>query len=134
MIEFSRRDRSERGAALLGALLIAILYFLLMGLALAESSSVERDIHRQRARIAAEILADNGAELAAAGMVEGSGHSVEIDSTAGNAEGIYTRLPGDRFIIEAKGRSAGVAVVRASVILRGRFRGQRVEILESETW
>ncbi|HUP66118.1 MAG TPA: hypothetical protein VM557_12650 [Thermoanaerobaculia bacterium] len=134
MIEFWRRGRNERGSALLGALLIAILYFLLMGLALAESSSVERDIHRQRARIAAEILADNGAELAAAGMIERSGHSAEIETTAGKAEGTYTRLPGDRFVIEASGQSAGVAIVRARVILRGRFRGQAVEILESETW
>ncbi|HVR43784.1 MAG TPA: hypothetical protein VMS56_10110 [Thermoanaerobaculia bacterium] len=129
----SRRGRSERGFALIAALLLAVLYLSLMELTLRDTSETIRQAHRFRARISAEILAENALELAAERMVELSSKSSEIEEAEGTAEGSYQRLPGDRFELHGSATSLGAASVSASVTLRGRFVGTDVRILESET-
>lgn len=133
MIESSRRARTERGFALVSALLFALLFLGMMELALRDTTEGVRAAHRQRARLASEILADNALELAAAGMLSGLPKSEVRANADGTMTGTLAFLPGDRFELTGEGESAGVARVVTRVVLRGRIEGSSVEIRESET-
>lgn len=128
----SPRARSERGFALIAALLVAILFLSLMELTLRDTTDAIRRAHAFRARVSAEILADNAAELVAAGMAGGSGNQIDVETEAGRMKGSYIRT-GEEFEISAEGTSAGVVPITSRVVLRGRITGSQVRILESET-
>ena len=53
----------------MSVLILAILFFALMTLLLIESSEMSRRADRYRSRVLAQVLAENGAELAAQKMV-----------------------------------------------------------------
>ncbi|MGH9457011.1 MAG: hypothetical protein ACRD2J_05150 [Thermoanaerobaculia bacterium] len=133
MTASSRRGRSENGFALIAALLIAILFFSLMELTLRDTTDAIRRVHAFRARVSAEILADNAAELAAEGMLSQSANQIEVTTEAGRMTASYTRNPGDVFEITAEGTSSGPIAVSSRVVLRGRIDGSNVRILESTT-
>ncbi|HSN69224.1 MAG TPA: hypothetical protein VLV48_08270 [Thermoanaerobaculia bacterium] len=133
MTGFSFRDRDERGFVLISALLISLLFFGLIELALRDTTEAVRGAHRQRARFASEILADNGIELAAAGMVYEIPKNEVRTSRDGTTKGTFRPLPGNRFELRGEGRSAGVAEVETRVVLRGRSQGATIVIEESET-
>lgn len=133
MTGFSFRDRDERGFVLIAALLISLLFFGLIELALRDTTEAVRSAHRQRARFASEILADNGIELAAAGMVYEIPKTEERTSRDGLMRGTFRPLPGNRFELRGEGRSGGVVSVETRVVLRGRSLGSAVVIEESET-
>ena len=133
MIASSRRGRGERGFALVSALLIAFLFFGLIELTLSDTSDAVRAAHRQRARIASEILADNGIALAAAGMLSGLPQGAGRANRDGSMTGTFQPLPGNRFELTAEGTSAGTTEVTTRVMLRGRIDGNAVVIEGSET-
>jgi hypothetical protein len=126
-----RRARNERGIALVSVLIIALLFLVFLELLLAESSEAYRSAERFRARTVARIMADNGAELAAAGMVAIAGQEVKGDTDEGTMSGTYRRSmteTGDRFEIVARGASAGVAPAEARIRVEGYIDGGSVFI------
>lgn len=132
-IRSSSRDRTERGFALITALLLAILFLGMIELALADATAAQREARRFRERISSQILADNAIELAAAGMVtKESGGSFERETEAGTMNGSIKVLPGGRFELAGDGVSAGLEV-RARVELEGRVVGNQIVIQKSRT-
>lgn len=132
-IRSSFRGRTERGFALITALLLAILFLGMIELALADATAAQREALRFRERISSQILADNAVELAAAGMVtKESNASLERESDAGTMKGSFKILPGGRFELAGEGLSAGLEI-RATVELEGRVVGNRIVIQQSRT-
>jgi hypothetical protein len=122
-IRFFNRARpsSERGYALVVAIVLAVLYFGLVELMLIDSSRELSEARRFRARVIAETLAENAAELAALQLVTRQATPpFNVDSEQGAMRGSMTK-PGEGFEIRGEGVSAGVTESRASVILRGRI-------------
>ena len=132
-IRSSFRGRTERGFALITALLLAILFLGMIELALADATAAQREALRFRERISSQILADNAIELAAAGMMtKESNSSIERESDAGTMTGSFKILPGGRFELAGEGLSAGLEV-RATVALEGRVVGNQIVIQQSRT-
>lgn len=132
-IRSSFRGRTERGFALITALLLAILFLGIIELALADATASQREARRFRERISSQILADNAIELAAAGMLtKQSNSSIERETEAGRMKGSFKILPSGRFELAGEGVSAGLEV-RATVVLEGRVIGNRIVIQQSTT-
>lgn len=127
-IRTSRRFRTgERGFVLISALVIAALYFSLIELTLLDSSRRLEAAQRFRSRIAARILAENGAELAAQNMVHAASTSGEAELAAGVLEGKFERSA-DSFVLRGRGRTGGVQQASAGIEIVGRIEGQLVRI------
>lgn len=125
---FSRaRPNRERGYALISALVLAILYFGLMELLLVDSARELGEARRFRARIVAETLAENAAELAALQITSHDSTSVNAEDWQGTMKGSMTKN-GETFVIEAEGVSTGITTSRSHVIVKGRVLGQSVRI------
>jgi hypothetical protein len=120
--------RTERGFVLLAALLIAVLYFALMELLLLDSTLALQDAQRFRSRVMAATLAEDGAELAAAGMVAKSGASVDRDDLQGTVSGNYVRTGCCNYELTGKALTKGVPPASAHVRLQGRINGTTVSI------
>lgn len=124
-IRFSSRGRTERGFALISALVLAILYFALMELLLIDSSRALHEAQRFRARVVATTVAENAAELAATNMVGQYSTIVpQTDDAQGSMQANYSRkgtpTPGGyEFTIWGEGKSFGVVTERATVFLEG---------------
>jgi S1-C subfamily serine protease len=119
----------EAGFTVVAALLIAILFFGLIGLLLVESAEAYRNAQRFRARVTAFVMAGNAVEIAAAGIVSGAAHrvDVEIDGYQLTAE---VQRAGERFVITAASvRSGGGA--GASVRVEGRVVGSSIEVFRT---
>lgn len=125
------RRRGEGGFALIGALVVAILYLGLMELVLIESAAAERQAQRFRTETLAEVMAENAAELAAAGMVSNGPRQVEVETEEGILTAHAEQFSGNRFRIEASGRpqARGIAAV---VVLDGRVTGKDVQLERTE--
>lgn len=127
----SRAPRSsQRGYALISALVLAILYFALVELLLIDSARELAEARRFRARIVAETLAENGAELAALHIVtrEQPFHPVAED-WQGTISGTMTKNPlSGQFDIVGTGRTGGLTESRARVLVRGRVVGTSVRV------
>lgn len=117
----ARRSESERGYALISALVLAVLYFALMALLLLDSQRELAEARRFRARMVAETLAENGAELAALQIVTRSSADVTEDSAQGSLHGTMTKNPIDgSFTLTGEGTSGGITESKARVIVKGR--------------
>jgi hypothetical protein len=128
-ISSSRRAAtSQRGFALISALVLAFLYFALMQLLLVDASRSLHEAQRFRARIVARTLAENGAELAAINMVNQQSGAGSVNDAQGSASGTRTTDAAGKFTIKADGATAGVLTQRASVMLEGRVNGATVHI------
>lgn len=123
----SHERRSERGYALISALVLAILYFALIELLLIDSARELAEARRFRARITAETLAENGVELAALQLVSSSKHEASAEDGQGRFHGRMIRT-GNQFDIVAEGHTTGLTESRAKVIVRGRIVGSQVRI------
>jgi len=121
------RTNSEKGFALITALVLAVLYLGLIELLLIDGTRSLQEAQRLRSRVVAAALAENAAELAAEGMVGRTGADVTHQDAQGTIEGKYTRS-GDAFILIGKGRTSGVAPESATVRLHGRIVGTSVTI------
>ena len=128
-IRFSFRDRirDQRGYALISAIVLAVLYFMVMELMLIESSRTLEEAQRFRSRIVGLTLAENAVELAATDIVDRSSASIEAEDADGKMSATLTKT-GTTFRIEAKGVSSGVKPIPESVQLQGRVIGTRITI------
>jgi hypothetical protein len=128
-ISFSSRGRTDqRGFVLAAALLIAVLYFALMELLLLDSTRALQDAQRFRSHLIAATLAEDGAELAAAGMISKSGGSAERDDDAGKVVGTYVRTGCCSFELKGDATARGVPAASAHVRLQGRIQGNTIAI------
>ena len=115
----SDRERGERGFVLVSALVISLLFIGLIELVLIDSSTRMRTAQRFRARTVAEILAENGAELAARNMVSAASTSGEAQLAEGELSGELARM-GETFILRGSGVSSGVHSATVAIEIRGR--------------
>lgn len=116
------------------AIVVAVLYFGLVELMLLDSARELGEARRFRARIIAETLAENAAELAAQQIVTREATvPFNIDTEQGTISGKMTKtgspVAGERnFEIIAEGVSAGITESRVRVTLRGVVVGTQVKI------
>jgi Tfp pilus assembly protein PilX len=109
---------NERGFALVMAMVLAVLYFGLIQLLLADSSRELAAARRFRARIVAQTLAENAAEGVAAYMVNNPKPSYDEENEQGTMSGRLQK-PAGKFIIRGEGESLGLEKTKASVTLHG---------------
>jgi hypothetical protein len=128
-IRFSSRARTEsqRGFVLVIALVLAILYFMLMGLVMIDSSRAQSEAQRYRARVVAATLAENAAELACVQMVTLPSGLAMQDDQQGKILGSYRRTS-NGFEVNGEGETKGVPKQKATVLLEGHFTGNEVHI------
>lgn len=119
---FSRaRTSSQRGFALIAAIVLAVLYFALIELLLIDASRELREARRFRARIVAATLAENGAELAALGMVTmRSPDPVSAEDWQGTISGEINRS-GPAFDLIGRAETKGLERSVATVQVFGRI-------------
>jgi len=117
---FSRARTTERGFALVIALVLALLYFGLIELLMIDSSRELAAARRFRGRIVAETLAENAAEGAALRIADDTVTWTKFTRTddQGEMDG-EMRKSGNSYIITAKGISAGLESTQVSVRLQG---------------
>ncbi|MGZ5440955.1 MAG: hypothetical protein ACXW5U_11905 [Thermoanaerobaculia bacterium] len=122
------RRNDERGYALITALVLAVLYFGLIELLLLDSARELAEARRFRARITAETLAENAAELAALQIVtRETTPQFTIETEAGTISGRMTKTANE-FEIHGEGVTGGITQSTARVVLRGRVVGKDVRI------
>ncbi|MBI2214638.1 MAG: hypothetical protein HYU52_13415 [Acidobacteria bacterium] len=127
---------AERGYALLSALAIAVLFFGLITLVLWESTIRHRAAQSFRARIQAQALAENAAELAARGLADGSALSASAETDAGTMAATGTASIGldgkTYFEINAEGVARGPNGMVATVTVTGYANVSGVTITSSK--
>jgi hypothetical protein len=97
-------------------------------LLLLDSSRELAEARRFRARIVAETLAENGAELAALNIVTTEKSETTAEDWQGSFVGRMARNADGSFDIEAEGTSSGLAESKAKVLVRGRVVGGDVRV------
>ena len=123
------RTDSERGFALVWALGIAILFFLLIQLVLIDSQRELAEARRFRARIIAATLAENGAELAATRLIDDPRAGVVgAEDWQGTMSGNVLSLSGPTFVILGEGEAKGTSPTKASVTVYGQVSGNQIHI------
>lgn len=126
----ARRSESQRGYALIAAIVLAVLYLSLVELMMIDSSRELAEARRFRARIIANTLAENGAELAAVEIAnpERVSSSARASDSQGEFSGHMNKDGGGNFDIEAEGKAAGLIASEAKVLVRGRVLNGQVKI------
>ena len=122
------RTESQRGFVLVIALVLAILYFMLMGLVMIDSSRAQGEAQRFRARMMAAVLAENAAELACAQMISQKGGMATKEDNQGRMVGTYRRLTDVKFEVNGEGETRGVVRQQATVLLEGHIDGTTIHI------
>ena len=117
----SRSKHGERGIVLVAALVLAVLYFALMELMMMDASRSLNEAQRFRARVVAEALAENGAELAAAQMITRDGGTASYTDDQGTINGKYRRVDCCAYELIGTGRTTGVIPQSSTVRLQGRI-------------
>lgn len=125
----SRGRTTERGFALIWAIGVALLFFMLVSLVLIDSARELSEARRFRARIIANVLAENAAELAAERMLARPMSTVNAEDWQGTMRGGMTRDPGTgEFAIWGSGEARGTVPAKAEVKVTGSIAGNRVQI------
>ncbi|HET8774200.1 MAG TPA: hypothetical protein VFP80_10430 [Thermoanaerobaculia bacterium] len=110
------------------AIVLAVLYFALVELVLLDSQRELGEARRFRARIVAETLAENAAELAALQIVaRDSTPQFSVNAEDGTMSGRMVKSA-TGFEIHGEGTTSGITESTARVILRGRVVGTDVRI------
>ena len=116
------RTTDERGFALLWAIGLSVLFFMLIQLMLIESGRELTDAQRFRSRIVAMVLAENGAELAAKRLVDRQQTNDTDEDWQGKIHGEMRKNVASReFDIIGTGFTAGPHPTKAKVEVRGGF-------------
>ncbi len=110
------------------AIVLAVLYFGLVELLLLDSSRELSEARRFRARIVAETLAENAAELAAKDIVTRDATPQFVTETEQGTVSGKMMKSASEFVIEGQGTSSGITQSTARVVLRGRVAGTKVWI------
>ena len=122
------RTSSERGFALVAAIVLAVLYVALVELLLIDSARELSEARRFRAKVMATTLAENGAELAAAQMINRDTANVNAFDWQGTITGTLRKTPDNRFEITGTGNTTGLVKTAARVQVQGRIEGTKVKI------
>jgi hypothetical protein len=124
------RPNSQRGYALIAAIVLTVLYFGLVELMLLDSSRELGEARRFRARIIAQTLAENGAELAAVQLAlpERTAASAHAEDWQGEITGEMHKFEEGRFEIKGSGTTKGLTPIQAQVQIYGRVVGSEVRI------
>ena len=101
----TERRRAQRGIALITAIALSVLYFMLIELMLIDASRALASARKFRGRVVAETLAENAAELAAANIVASGSTTVSAKDWQGTMSGHMTRDASGAFHISASGES-----------------------------
>jgi Tfp pilus assembly protein PilX len=119
----ARARTSERGFALISALILSVLYFGLMELMLIDSQRALAEAQRFRARVVATTLAESAAELAAEQIVNHGGMPIDESDAQGTMRGMVTYSAGtgggESFTLTGIGTTGGITRATASVFLAG---------------
>ncbi len=104
------------------AIVLAVLYFGLVELILLDSQRELAEARRFRARIVAETLAENAAELAALQLVDriATPH-FSVPTEQGTLIGNMTKPGNEEFILYGEGVTSGITESRARVTVHGRI-------------
>lgn len=105
-----------------------MLYFALMELMLIDSSRALSEAQRFRSRVVAAALAESGAELAAARMVDLRWSMANATDAQGSISGRYSRTDCCNFELTGKGKTSGVVPSSATVRVQGRINGNVIII------
>lgn len=111
------------------AIVLAVLYFGLIELILMDSQRELAEARRFRARVVAETLAENAAELAAMQIVtRPMTPQFTVQMEDGSITGNMMKGGTSNFEIRGEGTTGGITQSTAKVILRGRVIGTDVRI------
>ena len=111
------------------AIVLAVLYFALIELILMDSQRELAEARRFRARIVAETLAENAAEVAALQLVSRPmTPQFTVQMEDGTISGTMMKTGTSNFEIHGDGTTGGITQSNAQVILRGRVVGTSVRI------
>jgi Tfp pilus assembly protein PilX len=124
------RTTNQRGFALLWAIGLAVLFFMLIELMLIDSARELTEAQRFRSRIVAMVLAENAAELAAEKIVDRESYNPPPSTDwQGTITGRMTRngLTGD-FMIRGTGETAGTQPTKAFVDVQGRAEKKTLKV------
>lgn len=124
---FRARIRDRRGYALISAIVLAVLFFLVMELMLMESSRALEEAQRFRSRIVGLTLAENAAELMSRDLIDQTSGSLDADDDDGHMHATLER-GGSNYKIESNGVMNGVKPIRETVVLQGRVVGNHITI------
>jgi hypothetical protein len=113
---------------------IAVLYLGLIEMLWFDAAQRMREAQRFRARIEAQTLAENAAELAAQRMVLASSATVDAELPEGIMTGSMTRFADDTFVIEGRGKGSRLLRYEARVTIYGRVNGADIEIERTRHW
>ena len=114
------RTDGQRGYALIWAIGLAVLFFMLVQLVLIDSSRELAEARRFRAQIVASALAENAAELTAARIVDRDYAPAEATDFQGRMTGEMRKNPADgSFRIIGDGTTTGTNEVKARVEVHG---------------
>jgi hypothetical protein len=116
--------------------IVAVLYFAMIELLMIDSSRELSQARLFRARVIAQTLAENGAELAAVQLADPSIASSNVNATdaQGSIMGTMRKSMGggpgniQLFTLTGTGQTAGLVKARATVRISGRIVGQSVRI------
>ena len=130
------RTEGQRGYALVWAIGIALLFFMLVQLVLIDSARELAEARRFRARIYAATLAENGAELAAVRMSDRLSANVSAEDWQGKITGKMSRFESVdennirtiKFQIFGEGDAKGTDRASAQVEVNGRIVGTELHI------
>lgn len=123
-----RVPTDQRGFALLSALFLAVLYFGLMELMLHQTTETLRETQRAEGRIAAEILADNAAELGAENLVNTLQRTAKLDYGVHSMRAVTKMVGTNSFSIIADGRFNAVGRSAIRLQIEGRITGSGIVI------
>lgn len=127
----SRARTGERGFALVWAVGLALLFFMLIQLVLLDSSRELSEARRFRARILAINLAENGAELSAVHMRDHIRGVGSHEDWQGAISGEFQKNPQTgEFTMWGEGVTRGTVQAKARVDVKGRYvaAANRIEI------
>jgi endonuclease/exonuclease/phosphatase family metal-dependent hydrolase len=97
-------------------------------LLLLDSARELAEARRFRARIMAETLAENGAELAALQIVSNERSEGKAEDWQGTLVARMAKNPDGQFDIVSEGQTTGLTEARTKVLVRGRVVGGSVRI------
>jgi type II secretory pathway component PulK len=116
----------ERGIALITAIVLSVLYFMLIELMLMDASRALAAARKFRGRIVAETLAENAAELSAANIVTSGATTVNAQDWQGTMSGHMSRDASGAFHITASGEAKSHE--QATVQVYGKLTGTQLRI------
>lgn len=121
------RTSSQHGFALLWAIGLAVLFFMLIELMLIDSARELKEAQRFRSRMVAMVLAENGAELAALRIADADRRFYDPDPSTDWQGTIDGRMDKNEqsgtFVIVGTGETAGTERTKAEVRVEGYVEG-----------